>query len=193
MSLSYYALELCNCSLRDYVTNQQVRNEHERWMPAEKQCLRQMADGLHYLHDREIIHGAIKPTNVLIKVAVSAVLKLADGGFGTAIQSNSISGGMSGSLIWWPTEIQTALDQGRDGDAVLTSETDIFSLGCVYFYFTSGGKHPFGTLSSIAHNIIAANAVNMKAGMCLFCLINELTHPVMLMNYSDQVCLQEAG
>ena len=76
---------------------------------------------MHYLHDRDVIDGAIKPTNVLIKAVVSAVLKLADGGFGTAIPSNSISGGMSGSLNWWPTEIQTALDQGRDGDAVLTS------------------------------------------------------------------------
>ena len=57
-------------------------------MPTEKQCLLQMAKGLQYFHDREITHGAVKPTNVLINVVVSAVLKLVDCGFGTTVESN---------------------------------------------------------------------------------------------------------
>lgn len=66
-NFNYIAMELCDASLSDYVLG--TRSEELRKKLSEKNALKQALDGIAFLHKSEIIHGNIKPQNILIKVS----------------------------------------------------------------------------------------------------------------------------
>lgn len=141
--IRFIASELCRGTLDDYIKGSY---NGPKFIP-EKEILLQMAKGLVYLHSLKIVHRDIKPTNILIYVPQNAdtkpVVKLADFGLCKVLKNdlesdftNSNTRNPSGTQGWMAHELY---ESNR-----LDSRVDIFSLGCVFVYTVTDGKHPFG-------------------------------------------------
>jgi serine/threonine-protein kinase len=96
----------------------------------------QVAEGLHYAHQRGVIHRDVKPANLLL--LPNGVVKIMD--FGIARLSNV---GMprrtrTGDLIGTTSYMSPEQFRGADADVA----TDIFAYGVIYYELLSG-VHPF--------------------------------------------------
>ncbi|KAK2585144.1 hypothetical protein KPH14_008650 [Odynerus spinipes] len=134
----YIALELAEATLHDYVAGR-----YNRGKISVKNILRQATSGLEHLHFLDIVHRDIKPHNVLLSVPgprgeVRAMIS--DFGLCKKLQLGRVSfsrrSGVTGTDGWIAPEM-------LNGERT-TCAVDIFSLGCVFYYVLSDGKHPFG-------------------------------------------------
>ncbi|KAG7210888.1 hypothetical protein KM043_012369 [Ampulex compressa] len=134
----YIALELAEATLEDYVAGR-----YDRGKISVKKILRQATSGLAHLHCLDIVHRDIKPHNVLLSVPgprgeVRAMIS--DFGLCKKLQLGRVSfsrrSGVTGTDGWIAPEM-------LNGDRT-TCAVDVFSLGCVFYYVLSDGKHPFG-------------------------------------------------
>lgn len=134
----YIALELAEGTLQDYVAGR-----YDVSKITAKDILRQATAGLAHLHFLDIVHRDIKPHNVLLSVAgprgeVRAMIS--DFGLCKKLQLGRMSfsrrSGVTGTDGWIAPEMLI-------GERT-TCAVDIFSLGCVFYYVLSKGKHPFG-------------------------------------------------
>jgi len=93
----------------------------------------ELLDGLHFAHQRGVIHRDVKPSNV--RVVPDGRVKIMD--FGIArLQSADASG--SGAIVGTPTYM--APEQITNG--AITPATDIFAVGCMLYELLSFHK-PF--------------------------------------------------
>lgn len=93
--------------------------------------------GLEYLHSKQIIHQNIRPDNILVApTSNSAQFKLSDIGS----RKESLS-------VWMAPETLEMVFDDIDLQSLPTSASsaasDVWSLGCVFFYFLQKGQHPF--------------------------------------------------
>ncbi|CAH1726019.1 serine/threonine-protein kinase/endoribonuclease IRE2 [Aphis gossypii] len=139
----YIALELCAATLQDYVEKNVLRNEI-----SPKEILCQSIKGLQHLHSLGIVHRDIKPHNVLLSIptrgngSFSSVRALiSDFGLCKKLQGGKMSfskrSGVTGTDGWIAPEMFVT-------NASVTKSIDIFSMGCLFYYILSKGKHPFG-------------------------------------------------
>lgn len=122
-----------------------------------------MTKALAYLHENSIVHGDIKPSNILISkpygTAVKPRMKLAD--FGDCREEDKrifpTTPPERGTIGWKAPEL--AHNNTKECDY----RADIFATGLVFGYTLSkGGKHPFG-----GDRYEKQNAINNKKNMCL--------------------------
>ncbi|PIC44218.1 hypothetical protein B9Z55_004661 [Caenorhabditis nigoni] len=148
----YLALELCICSLNDYVERKEVQ---EGVSLSITDILRQATDGLAHLHASKIVHRDMKPQNVLITMAsqrgeMRAVIS--DFGLCKRVQpgknsiSRGIASGLAGTDGWIAPEVLIS--------ASTSYPVDIFSLGCIFYYVLTSGTHPFGKSLHRQANIV---------------------------------------
>merc|ERR1719186_2012509 len=146
----YIALELCVATLQDYVEG---RYEHHK-LDVTKVFL-QATLGVAYLHSLDIAHRDIKPQNVLIsspnrRGEVRAMIS--DFGLCKKLKVGRMSfsrrSGVAGTEGWIAPEMLL-------GHRSTTCMVDIFSMGCVYYYMSTGGRHPFGTPFHRQANILS--------------------------------------
>lgn len=149
----YIALELCQTTLHEY-TEKGVLNE--LITPAE--ILYQATAGLEHLHTLQIVHRDIKPHNVLLSMPCKQSNKvrvlISDFGLCKKLQSGRHSfsrrSGITGTEGWIAPEI-------IHGKERTMTAVDIFSLGCVFYYVLSKGKHPFGDSLRRQANILGGD------------------------------------
>jgi len=103
--------------------------------------LRQILKGMAHLHLLKIVHGNLKPTNILISVpsgAVGPMMKLTDFGLLHSYKSYS-------SLDNNNREFSAAFTESWSApDSRLTIASDMFSYGLICGFSLSNGCHPFG-------------------------------------------------
>lgn len=112
--------------------------------PLVKNFVRQILQGLNYLHERDIIHRDIKGANILvdnkggIKISDFGISKKVDGNLLTGKRMNRPS--LQGSVFWMAPEVvkQTAH----------TSASDIWSVGCLVVEMLTG-EHPWAQLTQM--------------------------------------------
>ena len=111
-----------------------------------KEMLCQIVRGLEHLHLLKIVHGDIKPTNILIsypKGALSAQMKVADFGLFHSVGSYESDSGDNQFLPVF-TEGWICPSDPVDEERNTNSSFDIFPLGCVCAFTATHGVHPFG-------------------------------------------------
>ncbi len=115
------------------------------------QLIRQAADALDYAHGKGVLHRDIKPANIML--TENNVAKLGD--FGIArrmgIDQTQIIG-------WFGSPLYMSPEQAQDAD--LTPQSDLFSLGSV-FYEMLAGEPPFAAkgLSSLIQKVVNEDPV----------------------------------
>jgi serine/threonine-protein kinase/endoribonuclease IRE1 len=132
---------------------QYCQGSYKGIVPPDYQALYQMADGLHFIHSKNLAHRDISTSNVLIKLTGDkVVLKIADFGvckIASKSGSLSMSGdGFKGTIPFIAPELLKQMlddnhqESNENGVRGHTSN-DIFSLGCVLYRFLTKDGHPF--------------------------------------------------
>ncbi len=120
----------------EYVEGQNVADSLVRAgalpIPRAVNIVRQVADGLAYAHERNIIHCDVKPENILVNAA--GVPKLADFGLAKSIRGESGSITRDGVVLGTPTYMSPEQCSGGRLDA----RTDIYSLGATFYRMVAG-------------------------------------------------------
>ncbi|KAG2140662.1 kinase-like domain-containing protein [Suillus clintonianus] len=113
--------------------------------PMKLQMVGDIAAGLQYLHDKDIVHGELTDTNVL----VSSEGRLYIGGFGlsmilTQSEHATFNSCLPGNIRWMAPETVTFDAQ----DYKPTKANDIYSYGCVMMQVFSG-RQPYERINNI--------------------------------------------
>jgi serine/threonine protein kinase/DNA-binding CsgD family transcriptional regulator len=111
-----------------------------RYIPSSPEMLvrigKQIAEALHYAHEREVIHRDIKPAN--IKVTPDNKVKLMDLGLALPREAKRVTA--EGMIIGTPAYLSPEQAQGL----TLDHRTDLYSLGIV-LYEMATGQLPFSS------------------------------------------------
>jgi len=118
-----------------------------------KAVISQICQGLRFLHEKNVIHRDLKPTNILISRPDGSWenkrrMKISDFDVSRVLKPhkrNFTKTKSSGSQGWTAPEMYK--------DARYTIASDIFSLGCVITFILSDGEHPFGSQDDRDFNI----------------------------------------
>ncbi|KAM3127436.1 hypothetical protein pb186bvf_020469 [Paramecium bursaria] len=105
---------------------------------------------LNILHENNIIHRDIRPDNILI--TEDGQVKVADFGLSKIIDTHKHTQN-SGSIGWRAREV--ILNQNY------SIKSDVFSLGCVFYYLISKGNHPFGK-NNVETKIVEDKPIKFK-------------------------------
>lgn len=146
--MPYMVMEFINGgdTLRSYC-------KEDTLLPIKKvvELIRQSADALGYAHEKGVLHRDIKPANIML--TETGVAKLGD--FGIArrmgVDQTQIMG-------WFGSPLYMSPEQAQDQD--LTPQSDLFSLGSV-FYEMLAGVPPFAAkgLSSLIQKVVGEDPV----------------------------------
>jgi serine/threonine protein kinase len=100
-------------------------------------------EALEHAHGLGILHGDIKPTNVM--VANDGTAKLID--FGSASSASRSVPSVSDPTAATPSYASPQILAGQSAER----RDDIFSIACLSYAILSGGRHPFGGRPAFEH------------------------------------------
>ncbi len=163
-------------------------------MPSDAQVLCQITKGLLYLHGEQCSHGNLTPRTILIASSqpVRMMIKLSE--FGLSKFCDQCDGELGQEQEDLCQRKYWILDGTTENNQTPTIDynQDIFSAGCLSFYFLKRGLHPFGDeSSSILENIQKRNPVNLKGNF--FCLILIKTKRFTVNVHFSAITQQEKG
>ncbi|XP_046633450.1 calcium/calmodulin-dependent protein kinase type II delta chain-like [Daphnia pulicaria] len=164
-------LELCAGTL-----TQCIAKEYNGPMPPDGIVLYQIANGLHFIHSQNLVHRDVKPDNILISITTPIQMKLSDFGYVKKISPQGTftqQSGLKGTLNWMAPEILELMDDSITELPHGTIQSDTFAAGCVFFYFLTGGKHPFGNSVTVPGNVLKNKPVNWME------VVRQINFPVM--------------
>ncbi|KAG6333652.1 hypothetical protein ID866_5439 [Astraeus odoratus] len=110
--------------------------------PLVKNFVRQILQGLNYLHERDIIHRDIKGANILVDN--KGGIKISDFGISKKVDGNLLTGkrmyrpSFQGSVFWMAPEVVQ--------QKFHTTAADIWSVGCLVVEMLTG-EHPWAQLT----------------------------------------------
>lgn len=110
--------------------------------PLVKNFVRQILQGLNYLHERDIVHRDIKGGNILVDN--KGGIKISDFGISKKVDGNLLTGkrmyrpSFQGSVFWMAPEVVQ--------QKVHTTAADIWSVGCLVVEMLTG-EHPWAQLT----------------------------------------------
>ncbi|XP_078484327.1 uncharacterized protein LOC100184126 [Ciona intestinalis] len=136
--------ELCDFSLKEYISKTITVKESD--CPDSMKILGEAVQGIKYLHGLNVSHMDIKPGNFLFKQHTPEtgmccyVLKIIDFGLSKQLDSDRTAT-VSHDVVG--TRSYMAPEQFEE-DFEPTLKADVFSLGLLFYYVLTKGKHPFG-------------------------------------------------
>ncbi len=170
-------MELCVASLDHLFLPEDDPKKYKGSILSDEQFCFQLISGLQYIHGKDLVHGSIKPTNILISSSEDPQIKLSDFGLTASCLNEGhttkrlISGFLS-SRYWLAPELL----KSESSDRQFTKENDIFVAGSVFFYYLSKGCHLFGdTAHEILKNTCEGNQFNLFGKLGFFYIYYQST------------------
>ena len=158
-------MELCAVSLDQcYYDGRRQLAKYKGPIPPDYIALNQLASGLEYLHTMKLVHRDIRPEKVMICLRPRIRMVWSDFGASKALDTK-IDGTIVASLSWLAPELTMNESHLTAG----TTESDIFSAGCLFFYIVTKGHHPFG-VKNVRDNILAGDATYFKTSRHIFAI-----------------------
>jgi serine/threonine protein kinase len=117
----------------------------------------QLAEGLGYIHSKNLIHQDINPENVLISVDSKGkiTMKLADFGLSKSVNergSNTMNSGLKGTNKWLAPELLQKLMKNEETIGRGTVKSDVFAWASSSFLILKGhhlyGSNQIGKMSN---------------------------------------------
>jgi eukaryotic-like serine/threonine-protein kinase len=106
--------------------------------------LKTVAHSLKILHDRGIVHGDLKPSNVLIKrTELGYTTKLIDFDNAYLAGEPPPPAEIVGTMNYYSPELVGYIQESGTAAHELTQKADIFALGLIYSEFLTGSLPPF--------------------------------------------------
>ncbi|KAH7153545.1 hypothetical protein EDB81DRAFT_791550 [Dactylonectria macrodidyma] len=146
----FIALELADGDLGDFIGASE-------YLPFEtrRQMIEDVASGLSALHGLGIVHGDIKPGNVLVfRTETRLIAKLSDFGGSAGLTGMALLRGR-GTVGWRAPELRRYHDHGDPLDQNLLEKMDVYSFGLLAWFILSllrfprrGGEEDEGTLEA---------------------------------------------
>jgi len=141
LTFRYLAIEYCMGSLEDLICGDY--DDFAMTDLSHLPILNQIMSGLNQLHSLGIVHGNLKPSNILVSFPKGdtnePMMKLADFGIRHAVRDEATG----------LTQFRLVTTEGwmcpTDSQDPISPSFDVFSLGCVCGYIFLNGLHPFGT------------------------------------------------
>ncbi|XP_057373159.2 triple functional domain protein-like [Daphnia carinata] len=170
-------------------------------MPHHIDGLLQLASGLEYIHSNNIVHGDIKPENVLIVAGPvgqdEIILKWTNFGL-----IRSVSEARQNSLIrrnkaWLAPELLQLTRHMENVEETSYQESvksDVFALALLFGSLLLNGEHLYGsTENEIADNIVKGNPINMQKmdGKLRDCYEKDLLARMLKTNPDERMTSQE--
>lgn len=178
----YLVLEFCHGTVEDYVSKT-LKHEIFQLLPPEPNALYQMASGLNFIHSRSFVHRDIKPANVLFSKnnlpdKEPVVLKISDFGLTKPVTERSksftVKSGVKGTPLYLAPEYRQLNEKTVEEINTIRANVsiDIFSMGCLFHTYITGGQHPFATPLKPDENQTVLNITNgeknlSENGKCL--------------------------
>ncbi len=153
----YLVLDYLPYSLDQYLRGQ-LRNELGSLQTY--LLMRDLADALAYAHSEGVVHRDIKPSNILLDIHGRPLLT--DFGISKLLTQLTVGETLAG---YWSGGY--ASPEQRTG-ALVEPQSDIFSLGCVFYYLLSGEQPPSeGPAATLVDERISAPTpiLNLLKGM----------------------------
>ncbi len=126
----YIVFEYIPRTLADEIQVQKNNADHTWCWP----LMRSVSDALVHAHKSDVIHRDVKPTNILL--TEDGVPKLTD--FGISYLKYELGTGVTVSSFW---SLGYAAPEQRNGQRA-TEQSDIYSLGCVFYHLLSRTPPP---------------------------------------------------
>jgi eukaryotic-like serine/threonine-protein kinase len=112
--------------------------------PDQLVLLKTVAHSLRILHDRGIVHGDLKPSNVLIKrTELGYTTKLIDFDNAYLAGEPPPPDEIVGTMTYYSPELVGYIQETGIAAAELTQKADIFALGLIYTEYLTGTLPPF--------------------------------------------------
>ena len=152
------------------------------------EILHQIAKGVHHLHLLDIVHGDLKPSNVLVSCSkgdLKPMMKLTDFGLRHVVQRDCSTG---------EKQFRQATTKGwfcpaDQVDGQLSPPFDIFPLGNLFYYTASKGTHAFG--SSLRH--VMSRMKKKKPVMLDLALLDESVRCAAFLDLIKKMLYFDAG
>ncbi|XP_057373295.2 uncharacterized protein LOC130694180 [Daphnia carinata] len=139
-------------------------------MPHHIDGLLQLANGLEYIHSKNLVHGDIQPENVLIAEGSAGqdeiTLKWTNFGLNGSVSEANQTSPIRRNKAWLAPEL---LQLSRNMENVEETsyqdgvKSDVFALGLVFGSLFLNGEHLYGsTENEIADNIVKGDPINMQ-------------------------------
>jgi serine/threonine protein kinase len=139
----YFAFELSHGDLFGFLESRWYLPESE-YNAMTMSLARGIGGGLQYLHDHDMLHGNLTPSNIHIcyesdgGATTQPVVKLCNFG----VKRNLTYGPAFSSIQNWMAP-ESTMYSDYVGTFTTSRPSDMFSLGCVLFYLYSRGGHAF--------------------------------------------------
>ncbi|KAJ8039005.1 Helicase with zinc finger domain 2 [Holothuria leucospilota] len=133
---SYIVTELCEYDLKAVIEGEANPVQDNLTIGKRVKLCLDILRGLKSLHSIGIIHGDLKPNNILLGLDGEAKIILAT----THVTHNNYYGP---SICWLPWENVSS----ENSKGMLKRESDVKVAGCLIYYILSNGHHPFEATS----------------------------------------------
>ncbi|CAB4041162.1 serine threonine- kinase endoribonuclease IRE1, partial [Paramuricea clavata] len=152
----YLIVDLCEETLDEYVHFQNIQHLGIQG----RRMIKEMLNGLKFLHDQGVLHRDLKPSNILLDV--KGHIRLADFAISRVLNENetTVHTDAKGTRGWMAVEVIETLNKGGKGR--FKKKSDIQTAGMIAFFILTKGGHPFGaTVYDRMTNIKNGNPVNL--------------------------------
>ena len=157
-----YAFELCNASIDKLFLKEGDKEKYEGPIPPIEDILLQLANGLEYIHEKNLVHRDLRPENALIWVERDqgknkVVMKWSDFGLSKPTRKHESRLKWLAPEILMETqynthEIQMCNDGKTQEQLGGAQKSDVFSGGLIFSYILLRGEHPYGIDDYSIHN-----------------------------------------